>query len=342
MRSNSRLWLAVLGLMLAFGVWQLFEMRFAHGDIYPLYSSLRADPYGSRALYDSIAGVPGFQVSRNFRPLGKIVPGAETVFYLGVSPNGFEYQGPEEFEQLEKLAAQGARVVIGFRPAQGTSKGQTAPVEKRWKVRFTYSQHMNRSEPSQTALAFEPADAAWKGNSTFLERRFGAGSLLLVARSYPLSNEGLQKERATGLIAHMLGGNQRVVFDESHLGEVESGSIAGLARNYHLEGLALALLTLAGLYVWKNSSSLLPPYMTEPDLALTSAKDASSGLANLLRRNIPPADLIRTCVAQWKRDHASGRYSAAKIARVEAIANRGGDPAALYAEIARVLAAERT
>jgi hypothetical protein len=109
-----------------------------------------------------------------------------------------------------------------------------------------------------------------------------------------------------------------------------------------LEGLALALLTLAGLYVWKNSSSLLPPYMTEPDLALTSAKDASSGLANLLRRNIPPADLIRTCVAQWKRDHASGRYSAAKIARVEAIANRGGDPAALYAEIARVLAAERT
>jgi branched-subunit amino acid ABC-type transport system permease component len=37
-RSNSRLWLAVLGLMLAFGVWRLFEMRFAHGDIYPLYS----------------------------------------------------------------------------------------------------------------------------------------------------------------------------------------------------------------------------------------------------------------------------------------------------------------
>jgi hypothetical protein len=61
----------------------------------------------------------------------------------------------------------------------------------------------------------------------------------------------------------MLGGNQRVVFDESHLGEVESGSIAGLARNYHLEGLALALLTLAGLYVWKNSSSLLPPYMRQ-------------------------------------------------------------------------------
>ena len=261
---------------------------------------------------------------------------------MGVSPNGFEYQAPEEFAQLEKLADRGARIVIGFRPAQGTSNVQTAPLEKRWKVRFTYSRHLSASEPSQTALAFEPADAAWKGNSTFLERRFGAGSLLLVARSYPLSNEGLQKERATGLIAHLLGGNQRVVFDESHLGEVESGSIAGLARNYHLEGLALALLTLAGLYVWKNSSSLLPPYATEPDQALTSAKDASSGLANLLRRNIPPADLMRTCVARWKHDHAGARYPAAKIARVEAIANRGGDPAALYAEVTRVLSAERT
>src|ERR1700722_15764803 len=122
MRSNSPVWLAALGLILALGVWRLFELRFAHGDIYPVYSSLRADPYGARALFDSIAGVPGFAVSRNFRPLTKIPPGPGTVFYLGVSPNNFEYQADQIFEDLEKLAAGGARVVIGFRQAPAERK----------------------------------------------------------------------------------------------------------------------------------------------------------------------------------------------------------------------------
>jgi hypothetical protein len=339
-RSNSPIWLILLGAILAFGVWRLFELRFAHGDIYPPYSSLRADQYGSRALFDSIGGVAGFQVSRNFRPLEKIAPGARTVFYLGVSPNSFAYQPDEAFKDLEKLAAGGARVVIGFRsvPAERTPKRQTtAPVQKRWGVRFTFAKHVDPGEASQTALAFEPESKAWQGNSWMLERGFGRGSVLLLARSYPLSNEGLQKERATGLIAHMLGGNRQVVFDESHLGEVESGSVAGLARKYRLEGLAAALLALAGLYLWKNSVSFLPPRESEHEEILTSAKDASSGLANLLRRNIPASELIRTCVAQWEKDRDGARYPAAKVERVRAIANRGGDPAAAYAEIGRIL-----
>jgi hypothetical protein len=339
-RSNNPLWLAALGLVLAFGVWRLFDLRFAHGDVYPPYSSLRADQFGSRALFDSIGGVPGFAVSRNFRPLEKIPAGARTVFYLGVSPNNFEYQPEEAFEELEKLAADGARVVIGFRsvPAERKPKRELiAPVEKRWGVRFTFANPVDPAEASQTALSFEPEGQAWQGNAAMLERGFGRGSVLLLARSYPLSNEGLQRERATGLIAHMLGGNRQVVFDESHLGEVESGSVAGLARNYHLEGLAAALLALAGLYLWKNSVSFLPPRETEQDEILTSAKDASSGLANLLRRNIPAAELIRTCVAQWEKDRGGARYAAAKVERVRAIANRGGDPAAAYAEIGRIL-----
>ncbi len=334
------MWLAALGLVLALGVWRLFDLRFAHGDIYPPYSSLRADQYGSRALFDSIAGVAGFQVSRNFRPLEKIAPGARTVFYLGVSPNSFEFQPDEAFEELEKLAAGGARVVIGFRsvPAERTPKREAmSQVRKRWGVRFTFEKQVDPAEASQTSLAFDAESKAWQGNPAMLERGFGRGSVLLLARSYPLSNEGLQRERATGLIAHMLGGNRQVVFDESHLGEVESGSIAGLARNYHLEGLVAALLALAGLYLWKNSVSFLPVRETEQDEILTSAKDASSGLANLLRRNIPSGELIRTCVAQWEKDRVGARYPAAKVERVRAIANRGGDPAAAYAEIGRIL-----
>ena len=248
MRSNSPVWLALLALILVFGIWRLFELRFAHGDIYPPYSSLRADQFGSRALFDSIGGVPGFQVSRNFHPLDKIAPAARTIFYLGVAPNGFEYQSDETFEELEKLASGGARLIIGFRsvpaertPKPGNHKPVETPLQKRWQVRLTYAKQVDPADPRQTSLAFETAAPVWQGNSSLLERRFGLGTVLLVARSYPLSNEGLQKERATGLIAHMLGGNRQVVFDESHLGEVESGSVAGLARNYHLEGLVAAI-----------------------------------------------------------------------------------------------------
>jgi hypothetical protein len=201
---------------------------------------------------------------------------------------------------------------------------------------------VNPADVKQTSLAFEPAATNWQGNSTMLERRFGAGSVLLLARSYPLSNEGLQTERATGLIAHMLGSNRQVLFDESHLGEVESGSIAGLARNYHLEGVVAAMLVFAGLYLWKNSVSFLPPLETEQGTTLTFAKDASSGLANLLRRNIPSAALIPTCVALWEQDQVRARHPASKIAFVRDLASRGGDPAIVYAEISRVLSAKRT
>ena len=36
------------------GVLQLFRLRFEQGDVYPPYSTLRADPLGSMALYERI------------------------------------------------------------------------------------------------------------------------------------------------------------------------------------------------------------------------------------------------------------------------------------------------
>ena len=36
------------------GVIRLFQLRFEAGDVYPPYSSYRADPLGTRALYQSL------------------------------------------------------------------------------------------------------------------------------------------------------------------------------------------------------------------------------------------------------------------------------------------------
>ena len=55
--------IAALALLVA-GLGLLFHWRLGQGDLFPAYSSLRADPLGTRALHDSLALVPGRRVER--------------------------------------------------------------------------------------------------------------------------------------------------------------------------------------------------------------------------------------------------------------------------------------
>src|SRR5204863_9027644 len=50
----------------AFGVVQLFKLRFEVGDVYPEYSSLRTDPLGAMALYESLERLPGLSIRRDY------------------------------------------------------------------------------------------------------------------------------------------------------------------------------------------------------------------------------------------------------------------------------------
>ena len=50
----------------AFGLVQLFQLRFEVGDVYPPYSSLRSDPLGAMAFYESLEKLPGVSVRRDF------------------------------------------------------------------------------------------------------------------------------------------------------------------------------------------------------------------------------------------------------------------------------------
>ena len=52
---------------LIYGLVQLFTLRFERGDVYPSYSTFRADPLGAKALHDALAESRGFEVQRNFR-----------------------------------------------------------------------------------------------------------------------------------------------------------------------------------------------------------------------------------------------------------------------------------
>ena len=49
-RHLSSLLIALVLLLFVAGLAKLFGLRFEQGDIYPRYSTLRADPYGTKGL----------------------------------------------------------------------------------------------------------------------------------------------------------------------------------------------------------------------------------------------------------------------------------------------------
>jgi hypothetical protein len=98
----------------AWGLNQLFKLRFETGDVYPPYSSFRSDPLGTKALYESFDHL--LSVERNFRPFPKLETGRDTaLFVLGLEPKGLRL--PEgELKEMEHYVVSGGRVVFSFHP----------------------------------------------------------------------------------------------------------------------------------------------------------------------------------------------------------------------------------
>ncbi len=407
----------------ALGVVQLFRLRFAAGDVYPPYSSLRADPLGTMAFYESLGKLPRISVSRDYSAANRLPEGKDTA-YLHLAASTYQWRRlPEDtFKEIDAFLAHGGRLVITFFPEafdyrsfyrgrdrkepeptgeqpakddkrqDGRKSGPSKPAEKkarerdagdfglgskmislkdRWGVEFrvvNLSQNekgvyepasvVNQSDlPLPRTLAwhsgvvFTNLDDAWqpiyaRGNrAVVIERRFGHGTVVMATDSYFVSNEALQKERHADLLAWLVGPGRTIIFDEAHLGVVARSGVAMLMRQYRLHWFAGGLLLLAALFIWKNSVSLVPPHADEAAQEFIAGKDAAAGFVNLLRRNIPARDLLRTCFAEWKKSAAqAGKYSANKLQQAEAIFQveqslpvRERDPIATYRAISAVL-----
>jgi hypothetical protein len=131
----------------------------------------------------------------------------------------------------------------------------------------------------------------------------GGGSLVVVAESYLFSNEGLQRHRAPQLLAWIVGGRPEVWFSEAIRGVEENPSFGTLARKYGLGVAAVVLAVLALLFVWRQSTSLVPPYASadEESAHVTVGRDATAGFQSLLRQAIPANQLLAVCVEEWRR-----------------------------------------
>lgn len=399
------------------GVYRLLILRFEAGDVYPAYSSLRADPLGTKAFYDGLSGLKDVTVDRSYQPIEKLErPEEVALMDLGEDAPDVMKAPASLNREWEAFVLKGGRLVVGFleqsaepekekptrtptpertpTPSLTASPTPTAPVPpaglghgKKWgkkapkkkpehpASRPTFSptptripektlgqkwgfsvafkalpkstvEDLGRDQRTyagvtvvregdapvppalflHTGYYFDNLDPAWRalyrrdGKPVVIERRMGKGMLVFFLDSYLVSNEAMQDDRHADLLAYFVGEKSRVVFDETHLGVFEAPNTATLIKGYGLRGFLLGLLVLALFFIWRNSSSLVPP-RPEPTGAETGAKsgkDFSSGLVNLLRRNIGPKEVLEVCFDQWKKTFARGRvHLASKTAEME-------------------------
>jgi hypothetical protein len=176
-----------------------------------------------------------------------------------------------------------------------------------------------------SGLVFTNLNQAWRivysrgSEPVLVERKFGSGSVVLSTDSYFISNEAMAKERHADLLAWVVSPSRRVVFDEAHLGIVQSPGVSTLIRKYRLHGLVVGLLLLAALFIWKNSVPFVPTRGNEALEAFVAGRDSAAGFVNLLRRHVSSKELLNVCLVEWKKSFAHGKYSASRMRRVEAM-----------------------
>lgn len=282
-----------------FGLVRLLQLRFSVGDVFPPYSSLRADPLGAKVFYESLRALPAYTAGRNERKLDHLGRGeGHLLFLLGVKGVDFS---KKEWEALDHFLQTGGRLVLTFFPDYESPPKQKAatatptpspsaapePTPKRtslkdillqWEVETgTDRNHEDDLAARQSSLPLEKElswhsgtffrrqSAAWRTiyqcerGPVVLERSLGAGSIVLASDSYFVSNEALLVERAPALLAWLVGPARHIIFDESHLNIREHPGVATLLRRHGLGGFVAGFLILVMLWLWRNTTFTLAP-----------------------------------------------------------------------------------
>lgn len=157
--------------------------------------------------------------------------------------------------------------------------------------------------------------SAWRvlyeagGKPVVVSRTFGRGTVVVLTDSYLLSNEAMKKDRHPRLLAWLVGPNNRVVFDEGHLGVQKQEGIMGLARRYGLALFFGALVLWAVLYVWKSALPFLPRTAPgrERDGSMNAERDLTEGLSALISRNLPPGQVLALGLREYEKSLGPAR-----------------------------------
>ncbi len=292
-----------LGLLVVGFGWALLDLAgaaYERGDVYPAWSSLRADGSGTKLLHDSLRKLPSWRVDRHFGVESKIPAEAGAVLFLNQAPGALK----NLTKTVERLAGGGARVVVGI-PSRRISlrKGQKVETDTlEWLgLRFepqSAGEYVGQRYLETTNWQYVVKDTAWKLGDRYAERALGKGSVVVFG------GEELQsatlRERPNGeRLLRLFGPARRVTFVESALGVSEQGGIVSLMRRAGWGPAVLLLLVATALYLWRSLVPVLPERADA--VTRTEPGGGAAAMAQLLRKHVAPGELLATCQAEWKR-----------------------------------------
>ncbi|RPI76255.1 MAG: DUF4350 domain-containing protein [Desulfobacteraceae bacterium] len=401
--------LIIFILCFLYGLSRLFGFAFESGELYPPYSTLRTDPLGSKAFYESLNRIQSLEVFRNYASFSKLPEGQNTALvFLGLAHDDLENWPKSLVKSLDRFIQEGGRLVLAFAPQQGFSpdpdedseeekktQAKEEQEKKSWKedgkkecsdedcVTISLADHWGlevqfaeeskpgeevqalRSNKSQlpsriswhTVLFFDKIDKPWKviytarNKPVIIEKAYGRGSIMIAADSYLFSNEALRKERSPELLLWFMGPRSKLIFDETHFGIAKSEGVATLVRRFRMQWFIVGFLFMAGLFIWKQMTPLVPPQSrtTHPEFAnIAQGRDYTSGLIGLLKSHIPVQTVLYACFQEWAKSRESQQKAGQeKIAEIEtlirsqAIKSKDIDPIRGYQAIHKILSQRR-
>lgn len=341
-------------------LYQLLVLQYESGDAYPPYSSFRADPLGTLALYDALGSLPETTTDRNLTKLKRAgLPPDATFLFAGAAYND---DSVSDLEFLEAFATAGGRLVILFQPYSSeplfpgedlsddsdeddsgseTEEASDDPpdeenspgiievlaprmdVSERWGFQYGF-ERLNREEEEhsgdrvdrgETAAASLPQTLPWHSGVYFadliedwdvvyvrddrpvvIQRAWGEGRIVLATDNFLVTNEAMLDERAPEYLTWLVGTSPTVIFDESHLGVVQTTGLMGLLMHYRLVPVLLVCILLALLFIWRSAASLVPRQALGPEEDdEVDALSTVAGIANLARRAVPVSEILDTC-----------------------------------------------
>ena len=130
MKKNFKTMLLIaMGTVLIIGVADIFSLRFSRGDLYPEYSSLRPDPFGCKALYESLEEIE-IDVERTFNSADAISDKEHTTL---IRTGIHSFRDPFDGKALRDFVFEGGHFIAFFAPDATTKLEKRKYAKKKLK-----------------------------------------------------------------------------------------------------------------------------------------------------------------------------------------------------------------
>jgi hypothetical protein len=172
---------------------------------------------------------------------------------------------------------------------------------------------------------------------------------VLIADSFPFSNEGLRLTPAPGFLLWAKG-DRAALFDETHLGIESDAGVTVLMREFRLHGFVVGCILLATLWIWRNSAPLVPPVndVDETYEQSMEGKTAREAIMHLLRKHLSSFEALRVGLEAWSKVNPPRFYwetirlqDAAKLVTRAAKTRRPDAVAAVQRQLSELLFPKR-